>query len=691
MLDDATAKRAARLVTVIGDPGVGKSRLAAEFVAAQGDTCVIEVRCAAEKTVALGPIVEVLRARDLESDVPVAVPERDRLLRDLNGLTEGVANSVEENFWALRRFVEVLASRAPTLLVLDDIQWAGTLLLDFIEHLVEWVQDAPVLVLALARPELREIRPDLVAVSRWVSEAVPLSGLDARATAELAANVLGATQLPDELLRRLPSSTGGNPLFVRELIGMLAHDGVLVEQPTGWRLTIDVDAIAIPPTIHALLASRLERLDATDRRVLEIASVVGTDFSVGMVRALAGTGADGVKRSLDRLRGLELAEPSGSYVGDEPVWRFHHVLIRDVAYRRLLKSDRAELHERLADWVAAGGASAAFDSDELIARHLEAAHTYRVELGNVNEHTDDLSLRAARHYAASARRALDRDELVSAGTQAARGAALANADPAVHAELLLVGCEAFLSAGDVAAGAPLVDELERISDDCAGAMGGVLPVSVHRLHRPGTVTGSRCAASRRHRRVRPSRRSGGTGQGAPGAGGCASSRLGRVGDAEVDLFEALIAARQSGDHRQITAALGAAPGAALWGPSPVPKAGGRCLDVVRMQRMTTAAPSLEATSMRHLAVLELLRGRPDKARTMLVRCPPDRCGPRPAPRADGDRAVRGDHRVDGGRPGRRRAALPHCARGFGRVGGRRRCRPGRRAACEIGSGTGPYR
>ena len=98
----------------------------------------------------------------------------------------------------------------------------------------------------------------------------------------------------------------------------------------------------------------------------------------------------------------------------------------------------------------------------------------------------------------------------------------------------------------------------------------------------------------------------------------ARGRLGRVGDCEVDLFEALIAARQGGDHRQITAALGAAPSAALWGPSPVPKAGGRCLDVVRMQRMTTAAPSLEATSLRCLAVLELLRGRPDKARSMLA-------------------------------------------------------------------------
>ena len=153
------------------------------------------------------------------------------------------------------------------------------------------------------------------------------------------------------------------------------------------------------------------------------------------MRALAGTGADGVKLSLNRLRRLELAQPSGAYVGDEPVWRFHHVLIRDVAYRRLLKSDRADLHERLADWVAAGGASVAFDSDEMIARHLEAAHTYRLELGHVDEHTGDLALRSARHYAASARRALDRDELVSAGTQAARGAALANADPAVHAEL----------------------------------------------------------------------------------------------------------------------------------------------------------------------------------------------------------------------------------------------------------------
>ncbi|MEI6251202.1 MAG: tetratricopeptide repeat protein [Mycobacteriaceae bacterium] len=617
VFDDAVAARAVRLVTVLGEPGVGKSRLAAEFAGAQPGGRVIQAYCVAEGTVALAPIVEVLRTRDLDADVPAGVPERDRILRDLSGLTAGLAGSVEENFWALRHFVEVLASEGPLILVLDDIQWADTLLLDFVEHLAEWLRDVPVLILALARPELREVRPDLFTAGGWVSDALRLRGLGPDATAELAARVLGSDRLPAELLGRLPSSTGGNPLFVRELVGMLAHDGVLVAKPEGWRLTIDVDAIAVPPTIQALLASRLERMNTADRRVLEIASVIGTDFSPDVVCALGRTGAAEVKNSLDRLRRRELAQPSGAYIGDEPVWRFHHVLIRDVAYRRLLKSDRADLHERLADWVQAGGANGAFESDELVARNLEAAHGYRCDLGARDAGTHELALRSARSYLASARRALDRDELVSAGTQAARGAALASADHDLHADLLLVGCEAFLSAGDVAAAAPLVDDLERIADDalvpwatCYRCQFIVytdptrLPEVDARLHDPIEEFGRRrdAAGLAKAHRVRAGAR----------------GRLGRIGDCEVDLFEALIAARQGGDHRQITAALGAAPNAALWGPSPVPKAGGRCLDVVRMQRMTTAAPSLEATSLRCLAVLELLRGRPDKARSMLA-------------------------------------------------------------------------
>jgi len=134
-LEDTVAARSARLVTVIGDPGVGKSRLAAEFVEAQRGVRVIQARCDVEQTVALAPIVEVLRARDLQADFPVGVPERDRVLSDLNGLAAGVPGSVEETFWALRRFVEVLASGEPLVIVLDDLHWGDTLLLDFVEHL----------------------------------------------------------------------------------------------------------------------------------------------------------------------------------------------------------------------------------------------------------------------------------------------------------------------------------------------------------------------------------------------------------------------------------------------------------------------------------------------------------------------------------------------------------------------------
>lgn len=617
VFDDAVASRTARLVTVIGDPGVGKTRLAAEFVASLDGARVIRARCAVEASPALVPLAELLRTRDLDADIRADVPERDRILRDLTGMSAGVAGSVEETFWALRRFVEVLASDRPVVIVVDDIHWADTLLIDFIEHLAEWVQDSPVLLVALARSELREIRPDLVTVGGWVSEALRLRGLEAHATAELAARVLGSDDLPTELLGRLPLSTGGNPLFVRELVGMLVHDGVLIATPNGWRLTVDVDAIAVPPTIQALLASRLERLNLADRRVLEVASVVGNDFSPSAVAGLAGLGSAEITSALNRLRRLDFAQPSGTYAGDEPVWRFHHVLVRDVAYRRLLKSDRADLHERLADRVQGEGAGVAFESDEVIARHLETAHGYRLDLGLRDEHTGELAVRSAQNYLASARRALDRDELVSAGTQAARGAALAATDSALRAELLLVGCEAFLSAGDVATGAPLIDDLERIAGEALGPWAICYRCQLVVYTDPTRLLEVderlQDAIDEFARRKDP----GGLAK-AHRVRANVRARLGRVGACEIDLFEALIAARQGGDHRQITAALGAAPNAALWGPSPAPKAGGRCLDVVRMQRMTTAAPSLEATSLRCLAVLELLRGRPDKARSMLA-------------------------------------------------------------------------
>lgn len=616
VLGEAVTHRSARLVSVVGDPGLGKTRLAAEF-AARHDVPVLDIRCATEGSVALAPLVDAIRTRDLDADIPIGVGERDRILRGLADLDTGAATSVEETFWALRRFIEVLAAERALTVVVDDAQWADPLLLDFVDHLVEWVRDAPVLIVALARPEIRDTRADFLTVGGWVTDAIRLGGLGPEATATLAAHVVGADRLPDELLGRLPASTGGNPFFVRELVGMLVHDGVLVAESEGWRLTIDADAIAVPPTIQALLASRLERMNTGDRRVLEVASVIGTDFSPAAVSAAGGVDAAAVRSALDRLRRIELVQPSGAYLGDEPIWRFHHVLIRDVAYRRLLKSDRAGLHEQFADWVDAGGASGAVDPEQLAARHTEAAHGYRCDLGHNDAHTSALALRSAQGYLAAARRALDRDALSSAGTQAARGAALAGGEPALRAELLQVACESFLSDGDVAAAAPFVDELDAVAGGALAPEAACYrcqflvytdPSSLHEVdQRLGGVIedfrrrGDAIGLAKAYR-VRAGAR----------------GRMGKVGDAELDLFEALVAARRGGDHRQVTAVLGQAPNAALWGPSPVPKAGGRCLDVVRMQRMTTGAPSLEATSLRCLAVLEVLRNRPEKARSMLA-------------------------------------------------------------------------
>ncbi|MGV1005475.1 MAG: adenylate/guanylate cyclase domain-containing protein [Candidatus Nanopelagicales bacterium] len=620
-LDGAVDSGTARLVSIIGDPGLGKTRLAAEFALSR-EIIALDIRCATDGSVALAPIVDMLRTRDLEVDLLIGTADRDRILRGLGNLDTGAATSVEETFWAVRRFLEVLASRQPLMITVDDLQWGDPLLLDFVEHLAEWVRDAPVLIVALARPEIRETRADFVVVGGWVADAIRLGGLDPAATAELAAHVVGADRLPGELLDRLPESTGGNPFFVRELVGMLVHDGVLVTGPDGWRLTIDADAIAVPPTIQALLASRLERLNSRDRRLLETASVIGTDFSPAAVSALGQFSPSAVSSALSRLRRLEWAEPSGAYLGDEPIWRFHHVLIRDVAYRRLLKSDRAALHEQFADWIQSGGNSGAVDPEQQIARHTDAAQGFLCDLGLRDARTAALALRAARGYLAAARRALDRDALTSAGNQAERGAALAVDDPDLRAELLQVACEALLSDGDVAAAGPLVDQLDALAGTAAPEDTLASQAACYRCQFLTYTDPSRLReVDERLSAVIESFRRTGAAAGLAKAyrvRAGARGRLGQIGDAELDLFEALIAARQGGDQRQVTAVLSQAPNAALWGPSPVPKAGGRCLDVVRMQRMTTGAPSLEATSLRCLAVLEVLRGRPEKARSMLA-------------------------------------------------------------------------
>jgi class 3 adenylate cyclase len=382
----AAADRRTKLVTVIGSPGVGKSRLTAEFgEGLGGEAIVLEGRCEVSgEGLTFLPIAEVLRSatgigeddglEDAKLKLSALLPEdrdRDRIVERsmaLLGLTPAVG--VEETFWAVRRLLGALARMRPVVLVLDDVQWAQPTLLDLHEHLVVWGKDAPVLVVAVARPELRETRPSLTVPGPMVTDVIELAPLAAADSRALVERLLGEADLPPELAERVLETTEGNPLFLGEMLRMLVDDGVVRRDGDRWVVREDGASFSVPPTVNALLAARIERLTPDERCVVERAAVIGQQFYRGAVAELspAGVAAD-VDAHLDRLRRKELVGPEGTVWIDEPVFRFHHVLIRDAAYRALLKESRADLHERYADWLEGKTG----EVEELVAFHLERA------------------------------------------------------------------------------------------------------------------------------------------------------------------------------------------------------------------------------------------------------------------------------------------------------------------------------
>jgi predicted ATPase len=270
----AVSDRVARMAMVIGSSGVGKTRLAVELARRLAAEAVpLMVRCERSGGFAFAPIRDLLVTvadidPDSDRDAKLAaldalfdptIPDRERVV-ELLGSVIGAspAQSTEESFFAIRRAIEVLGRARPVVVVVDDVQWAEPLLLDLLEYLTEWVDDTAMLIVGLARPELRDLRPSLAEPSRRVVAVVPLEGLDPASTEELAARLLGVDELPPELVARLPESTDGNPLFVRELVRMLVDDGILSHRGNAYVLTVDVDAIAVPPTVQSLLASRVE-------------------------------------------------------------------------------------------------------------------------------------------------------------------------------------------------------------------------------------------------------------------------------------------------------------------------------------------------------------------------------------------------------------------------------------------------
>ena len=389
--EGALSSDAPRLVTVIGAPGVGKSRLVAEALAVIGDGArVLRSRCLPYgEGITYWPIRDlVLSALGIGPDETLdeAFARLGSLLSDLNdrdlvrrrvGSAIGLAGATvpsEEIPWAVRRFFEALASERPVIVLVDDLQWAEPALIDVLEHVID-VARGPILLVTVARPELEGLRPDLLARQGLLT--IRLDALDEADARTLLDHL--APELPAGPLRsRIVTAAEGNPLFVEQFVAYASDANAADRRTLDDRTKTD---LPIPPTIGALLAARLDGLPERERHLLECAAVVGRTFWPEAVADLIpDTDRADFQRGLADMVQRDLIRPERSDVAEGDAYRFRHLLIRDAAYASLPKSERAELHERFAGWLAVRWTRNPAEVDVIVAYHREQAFRYHVEL-----------------------------------------------------------------------------------------------------------------------------------------------------------------------------------------------------------------------------------------------------------------------------------------------------------------------
>ncbi len=407
-------------VVVLGTPGIGKTRLAREAGAALSERATVLVgRCLPYgegiSFWALGEIVRQLADGEhprTALERALAPDPRAKLLAhrviQAAGLEEATT-AREDLTAAVRDLFSALARQRPLVLVLEDLHWADPALLDLVEHLLEHSTGAPLMLVCLARQELLEERPAWARETHdsALLELGPLSAGDTRA---LIRHLLPAGVASDDVREQLAVRAEGNPLFLQQMIAYLRETG-----GTG--------DVSVPPTIQALLAARLDRLTTPERHAIGAASVVGREFWAEAVSALAGNGDTAAL--LESLTRKQLVAPEASTFEGETGFAFSHIMVRDAAYESITKDDRAQLHERLADWLEARHPQRMIEIEAILGQHLERAYRYRSELGAVDERSFALAQRAAARLSSAGRRAVRaREDTAAAGLLERAGALL---------------------------------------------------------------------------------------------------------------------------------------------------------------------------------------------------------------------------------------------------------------------------
>jgi class 3 adenylate cyclase/tetratricopeptide (TPR) repeat protein len=630
------AGRGCHSLTVLGLAGVGKTRLVSEALAAHaGQAAVLSGRCLPYgEGITVWPIAEMVRRAAQVNDTDTAEGARAKLdallagaeqpdllarrIAQLIGLVPSAAPA-EEAAWAVRLLLEHLARDRPLIAVFDDLHWAEPTLLDLIEHVVDWSRDVPLLVVSVARPELLEHRPTWADGKRNAT-SILLEPLDRADSHLLLERQLGTGPVDEAVGARLVEAAGGNPLFLEELLAMLVEDGQLRQQDGRWVVT-DRLTVRIPPTIQALLAARLDRLDAEQRMVLARASVVGEQFEQAAVVALSPAEHRAtVPASLAALVDKQLLRPVDPRSPGEEAFQFRHLLIRDAAYAAIPKQARVELHERFAGWLETATVARAREYGEIVGYHLEQAYQYRTALGPVDDHARQVAVRAADRLATAGQRVLDGADMPAAVNLLARAVALRTERDPARLALLPDLARALTETGELTQAQALLSEATEGADALGDRRIGAYAILERlRLGANLAVAGWAEEARREVERLVPVFEELGDDHGLARSWGLLGMTLRlwcQVEGSEEARQRAVAYARRAGDEREAAVNLGAFALAALDGPVPVPDGVRRC---ERILAESGGQRRVEGQALLALGGLRAMEGDLAGARRLLAR------------------------------------------------------------------------
>jgi class 3 adenylate cyclase/tetratricopeptide (TPR) repeat protein len=393
-------EQTAQLVTLVGVPGVGKSRLVAEFFRViDADPEIYWWRQGrslpygeTQSFWALGEIVKS-QAGILETDTAAVAEQKlldmlddllggasdrswvERHVRPLAGMageTETTMDRRSEAFSAWRRLLEALGEQRPLVLVFEDLHWADDGLLDFVDYLADWVATVPMLIVATARPELLDRRPGWSGGKRNAS-TVSIPALSPEETARLLGSLLDQMLLPAEVQSQVLARAEGNPLYAEQYVRMLQDRGFLVRGAGGWQLE-EGGELPLPETVQGMIAARLDALPPEQKELVQDAAVVGKVFWPAAIAAIGERSPHGLEEPLHALERKEfIRRDRRSAVADEMQYVFLHLLVRDVAYGQIPRARRVDMHRRAAEWIESLAPDRSEDRAEMLAHHYREA------------------------------------------------------------------------------------------------------------------------------------------------------------------------------------------------------------------------------------------------------------------------------------------------------------------------------